>query len=84
MSKATKYYLVTEDDLKTLLRESFELNALQSGGVDNWEWFSDSIADSLKDYNTFYSTNHETIDEIVEDDIKNFKHIICYVDKPLI
>ncbi len=38
-----KQYIINENELKYLLKESQLLNALQSGGVDNWQGYDESI-----------------------------------------
>lgn len=49
------YCLVPKDELKDLLYDSLKLQALESGGVDNWSWYGDSIRDFIDaakaDYN---------------------------------
>lgn len=42
----TKFYVLSENELKLLLEYKAELNALESGGVDNWHWYSESIHES--------------------------------------
>jgi hypothetical protein len=44
-----KYYKVPEDRLLTLLSAYYELQALNSGGVDNWSWYSEAKNDWLKE-----------------------------------
>lgn len=34
---------ITEERLKELERAESKLNALEAGGVDNWEWYGDSL-----------------------------------------
>ena len=36
-------YLVDESRLAELLREEQKLTLLENGGVDNWEWYEDSL-----------------------------------------
>lgn len=36
-------YILTEDELKNLIKDSLTLEALENGGVDNWDWYCDSI-----------------------------------------
>ena len=43
-----KYYAVSEDELRELIHDSMKLCALESGGVDNWEWYGASIQDFIK------------------------------------
>lgn len=31
-------------EYRRLIRRDAELSALEAGGVDNWEWYSDSLA----------------------------------------
>lgn len=31
------YYLVSEEALKSMLKDAFKFHALETGGVDNWE-----------------------------------------------
>lgn len=40
-----KQYLISESRLRDLLYAEAKLNALEAGGVDNWEWYGDSIND---------------------------------------
>lgn len=44
-----KYYIVEEKLLKNLWINDLKLAALESGGVDNWEWYGESINDFLKE-----------------------------------
>lgn len=43
-----KYYEVNEEDLKNLLYQAHKLTALESGGVDNWSWYGESIFEFCK------------------------------------
>lgn len=49
MKKSQKMYLITEEDLFRLEKDSLILCALESGGVDNWAWYCESIYDFAKD-----------------------------------
>lgn len=42
-----KNYIVSEENLLELVRDSLELAALNSGGVDNWGWAGDSCSEYL-------------------------------------
>lgn len=44
-----KYYLVDRELLKDLLISDSRLAALERGGVDNWEWYGESISDYLEE-----------------------------------
>jgi len=56
-----KQYLVNESELIELLCDSFKLVALESGGVDNWDWYSQSIADFEESEGKFYTLAHEAL-----------------------
>lgn len=71
MSKETMY-LVPENILREILRNYHTLNAGDWGGVDNWEWWSESISNYIKDYSEYYDTKFESIEDIVEWDMKGF------------
>lgn len=37
---------ITKADYERLKLDSKKLSALEAGGVDNWEWYSDSLRDA--------------------------------------
>jgi len=39
---------ITEEEYKELRRAALLLNALEAGGVDNWDWYSDAYQDFIK------------------------------------
>jgi hypothetical protein len=43
MKKNQKIYLITEENLLQLEKDSLILRALENGGVDNWDWYDVSI-----------------------------------------
>lgn len=43
-----KYRLVEEKELIDLLESYNRLQALENGGVDNWEWYGASLGDFLE------------------------------------
>lgn len=45
-----RYYSISEDDLRRLIGSDLKLSALESGGVDNWSWYGESLNDFLKEY----------------------------------
>ena len=45
-----KYYKISEELLVELMKDSLILAALEGGGVDNWEWYSESCNDFLNEY----------------------------------
>ena len=62
-----KNYIVSEDELKRLLKDSATLTALEMGGVDNWEWYGESIAD--------YEQRWGNIESVVQDELKDYDEI---------
>lgn len=42
-----KTYVVYENELRELIHDSLKLMALENSGVDNWEWYGDSLNDFL-------------------------------------
>ena len=40
---------ITQKELKDLQRAKAKLDALEAGGVDNWEWYSESHKDFRKE-----------------------------------
>lgn len=42
-------YIVDEIRLKELLEAEERLASLEIGGVDNWEWYGDSINDNYEE-----------------------------------
>ena len=39
-------FKISETNLRMLVAARAELVALENGGVDNWEWYSESLHDS--------------------------------------
>lgn len=60
-----KYVKIEKNELANLLRKSDELDALEIGGVDNWEWYSESLSENFDDemdYYEYVSKNYEEIE----------------------
>lgn len=55
--------LITTKEYKRLLKDSLKLAALESGGVDNWDWYGASLCDFLDEEGV------EDFDELVEKDM---------------
>ena len=62
-----KYYKISEELLIELMKDSLVLAALESGGVDNWEWYGDSRCDFLDE------AGAEDFDELAETEVKNLR-----------
>ena len=69
MPNTTKKYQISEKELRTLLDAYHRLAALEYGGVDNWEWYGESISDYLNGYEDF--------DDIVNEEIKKYAQCSC-------
>ena len=52
-------YVVKESELLELLEARLRLAALENGGVDNWEWYGDSLCDYLRNYCEWNNMRYE-------------------------
>lgn len=41
---------ISKKEYDSLIKSQHILNALEQGGVDNWEWYGDSIRDYFKEH----------------------------------
>lgn len=57
-----KQFLITETRLRELLEAEARLEALEYGGVDNWEWCSDSLHNWLKEFKEWNNIQDKDID----------------------
>ena len=77
-----KQYIINEDDLIDLLRESQLLLALSVGGINNWDGF----AKSIKNYETYTECDiYDVTDElckfsIYKDDMDEAKELYNELD----
>lgn len=60
-----RYYKINETMLHTLLRDSIELSYLNEGGVDNWQWYGESIGDGI---NEWIDEHHDIVNTWDDDD----------------
>ena len=69
------YYKVEEKDLKKLLRDSMELNALECAGVDNWNFYGDH-------WEEYFVDSEGDIDDLLDLEVKvsmnRYKRVDCY------
>lgn len=72
-----KYYRIPEHTLRELLEAAHKCVALESGGVDNWEWYSDSIHDYVGDCSVIDFVNYDSIEAIAEADLANYAVCKC-------
>lgn len=77
-----KYFKVSEKELRTFIEYRAKLEALEAGGVDNWEWYSDSIDDYLNDYHSdkepdwfFENWYDEKMNLLIDKEIFCFKEV---------
>lgn len=71
-----KYYKISETDLIDLLEASYQLDALIAGGVDNWEWYSDSFHELLGMIRKEANCDYEDFREVAIDDVASFELIV--------
>lgn len=67
-----KKYIISENKLRQLLKDEIKLEALEHGGVDNWEWYGDSIQDYLKECNV------EEIEDLIEKELEIYSEVKPY------
>lgn len=49
-----------------LLVKSDTLEALECGGVDNWEWYGESVGEYIKEFNKENDTKLEDFDDLYD------------------
>ena len=73
------YCLVPKDELKDLLYDSLRLQALDCGGVDNWDWYGASIGDFIDtakaDYNVPEDDNDFDISDMADVDVEGYRTV---------
>ena len=73
------YYLVSEENFKSILKDVLKFRALESGGVDNWEWYGASLYDFLKEWaseNEIGDEENYSFKDIVKSELKFFKKVM--------
>ena len=75
-----EYYKISKKRLLELLEADAKLEALENGGVDNWEWSGASISDYLLNYIQEIHPDMEDddkddfwFDSIAEERLKNYE-----------
>lgn len=68
---------ISENELRYLVRCRCELEALQSGGVDNWSWYSESIDNYVKDYFDLEENKPEDpcLEDVVDSVMKRYEEV---------
>lgn len=73
-----KIYAINEEQLKTLIIQANSFLALQSGGVDNWSYYYDSLDDAYTQWgeDLEIKTEAKDLDEledlIAEEELKEY------------
>lgn len=62
-------YIIDECELKTLIRKSVELNALEIAGVDNWNYYIESFEDYFR--GEMEANPDKYVDECLTDYVEN-------------
>jgi hypothetical protein len=80
-----KNIILTETGFKNIYRGYLKYLALQSGGVDNWEWYGDSLGNFLKErylenypdktLENLFDEDYD-FDTVVEEDLDKGKFIV--------
>lgn len=68
-------YILTEKELLNLLSNNIKLTALESGGVDNWEWYSESINEFLTDSCKELNKENLELEDLAKEELSNYKTI---------
>lgn len=73
------YCLIPKDELKELLCDSLTLQALDCGGVDNWDWYGASMRDFIDaakaDYNVPEDDDDFDIDDMAAVDVEGYRTV---------
>ena len=73
--------IVPKEELTELIEALYKLAALESGGVDNWEWCGESMSDFLDRY---WIENHDALIKFfnltTEEEIEEFKDDFSFAD----
>lgn len=67
-------YIVPEKRLRELLEAEARLAALEWGGVDNWEWYGESLSQYLDEYCQWNGINRAKYDfeKLAEEDLSGY------------
>lgn len=73
--------IISKEELIELIKALYKLAALENGGVDNWEWYGESISDFLDRY---WIENHDALIKFfnltTEEEIEEFKGDFSFSD----
>ena len=71
-----KFYKISEKDLLELLVYAYQYQALECGGVDNWDWFGESMKDFIENCSFDDGVEYKDIESIAEAGLKYYEEII--------
>ena len=77
MNKNLRYYKISEPELRELIINANYYLALEAGGVDNWDWYSESIHDFISMCSDVDSVEYEDMEEIVEAELAQYPICTC-------
>ena len=61
-----KAVIIPKNELASLLRDIDKLHRLECGGVDNWDWYDESLNNNDED------SSYEKIQDMSDDDLIDF------------
>lgn len=62
---------ISKSEYEKMQRELSKLYALEAGGVDNWEWFDESLKDWRKE---------NELSELLDDTMESFRELLADAD----
>ena len=72
-----RYFRISEPELRELIINANYYLALEAGGVDNWEWCSESVHSFIDMCSDVDSVEYEDMEEIVEAELCNYPICTC-------
>ena len=68
-----RQFIVTESELRELIHDSLMFCALQNGGVDNWEWYGESICNFLEGNAAPGEDEYDIAERLLNEDYIEYK-----------
>lgn len=66
------YRKIEENALRQLLVAAHNYWALEHGGIDNWDWYGESVHDYVSDCIVADEQYYDSIEDISEADLKSY------------
>ena len=75
-----RFFKISEQDLIYLIKCRAKLEALEAGGVDNWNYYDEAQDEYLEDYFSycdpeFFNDNILTFDMLADEEINKFEEV---------